>query len=306
LNALSLAAGVLALLGGWPWSTACADAGHSRYPTTFGPIELSAFVAAGSALQLLGGQPASAAFVAGANLAALAVLYLVIAFGIASILGFTVRRLRKQLAVAVGLLARAIPLLLLFSMVLFVNTEMWQVFSGIDDPTLTAVMALLAAVAAGFVAVRLPREVIRLEEQVAAEPRLTRRQRTNVGLVLFVSQTLQVAVVAVAIGAFFVAFGALAIGPATATPRRPGQRARRPDATTRRQWRQTLIVGSRADDGATPVCRPSPRRGPLAAAAAPRCPVGDAAHTPPTWTRLPPGTPLAAVRAAARSPAAPR
>ena len=29
--------------------------------------------------------------------------------------------------------------------------------------------------------------------------------------------------------------------PATATPRRPGQRARRPDATPRRQWRQTLI-----------------------------------------------------------------
>jgi len=50
----------------------------------------------------------------------------------------------------------------------------------------------------------------RLEAEVGAEPALDRRQRTNVGLVLFVSQALQVLVVT---AAFFVAFGALAIGP---------------------------------------------------------------------------------------------
>ncbi len=52
-----------------------------------------------------------------------------------------------------------------------------------------------------------------LELDVAADPPLTPRQRFNVGLVMFVSQGLQVLVVAVLVGAFFVAFGALAITP---------------------------------------------------------------------------------------------
>jgi len=52
-----------------------------------------------------------------------------------------------------------------------------------------------------------------LELDVGAEPPLTPRQRFNVGLVMFVSQGLQVLVVAVLVGAFFVAFGALAITP---------------------------------------------------------------------------------------------
>lgn len=47
-----------------------------------------------------------------------------IVYGLASIIRFTGRRIGKQLEVAAELLARAIPLLLLFSLVLFVNTEM--------------------------------------------------------------------------------------------------------------------------------------------------------------------------------------
>ncbi len=96
---------------------------------------------------------------------------------------------------------------------LFINTEMWQVFAGMDDATLGATAALLVAVGSMFLAVRLPIEVARLERDVQAGPPLERRQRVNVGLVLFVSQALQILVVATAVGAFFVAFGALVISP---------------------------------------------------------------------------------------------
>jgi len=48
---------------------------------------------------------------------------------------------------------------------------------------------------------------------VGTEPPLERRQRVNVGLVMFVSQALQVLVVALSVAGFFVVFGALAIGP---------------------------------------------------------------------------------------------
>ncbi len=82
-----------------------------------------------------------------------------------------------------------------------------------NGPTLGAAAALFVAVGVAFLVVRPPPEVGRLEAEVGAEPALDRRQRTNVGLVLFVSQALQVLVVTAAIAAFFVAFGALAIGP---------------------------------------------------------------------------------------------
>jgi hypothetical protein len=61
--------------------------------------------------------------------------------------------------------------------------------------------------------VRLPREVAALEREVSPDAPLRPRERFNVGLVMFVSQGLQVLVVSIAVGAFFVVFGSLAIGP---------------------------------------------------------------------------------------------
>jgi hypothetical protein len=52
-----------------------------------------------------------------------------------------------------------------------------------------------------------------LEKAAASGPPLGRRQRANVGLVMLVSHALQVIVVAAGVGAFFVVFGAIAVGP---------------------------------------------------------------------------------------------
>jgi hypothetical protein len=180
-------------------------------PEDVGTVELAAFVAIGGLLQLIGGQTTSAWVVCAVNLGLLLVLYVWFAYGMASILRFTGRRIGEQLATAVDLLARAIPLLLLFSVVLFVNTEMWQVFAGMNDATVAATGALLVVVGSAFLVVRLPREVQRVERDVAARPALQRRQRINVGLVLFVTQALQIVLVAVAVGVFFVVFGAIVI-----------------------------------------------------------------------------------------------
>jgi hypothetical protein len=122
-------------------------------------------------------------------------------------------RLYGQLAAALVLLTRAIPLLLVFALVLFVNTEMWQAFSTMPRAFLFAVGLLFVALGSVFLVARLPREVAEIERSVGTGPPLARRQLVNVGLVLFVSQGLQVLVVSLAVGGFFVAFGALAIGP---------------------------------------------------------------------------------------------
>jgi len=183
-------------------------------PDRVGPIELTAFVLVPALLPLVfGGQVTSALVTAGGNLALLLVIYLVVGIGLLSILGWTAARLVGQLAASLMLLTRAVPVLLIFMIVLFINTEMWQVFSAVSDGALLGVIALFIGVASTFVISRLPREVRALEQEVGADPPLTTRQRFNVGLVMFVSQGLQVLVVAVLVGTFFVAFGALAITP---------------------------------------------------------------------------------------------
>jgi hypothetical protein len=91
---------------------------------------------------------------------------------------------------------------------------MWQVFTTIPGVFLALVTALLVLLGALFLVARLPREVRLLEHEAGGDgPPLNRAQRVNVGLVMFVSQALQVLVVSAAVGGFFVAFGALAIGP---------------------------------------------------------------------------------------------
>jgi len=213
-NVLALL-GAMAIVGG-----GVALVNHRRgrprlsVPDRVGPIELAAFVLVPALLPLVfGGQVTSALVTAGGNLALLLVIYLVVGIGLLSILRWTAARLVGQLAASLMLLTRAVPVLLIFMIVLFINTEMWQVFSDVSDGALPGVIALFIGVASAFVISRLPREVRALEQEVGADPPLTARQRFNVGLVMFVSQGLQVLVVAALVGAFFVAFGALAITP---------------------------------------------------------------------------------------------
>jgi hypothetical protein len=152
------------------------------------------------------------------NLALLGLVALTYGFGLGAIVVWAARRLGGQLARSLLLLARAIPLLLFFSLVLFLTTEMWHVFGERHGATLVAIGLLLALVALAFLAARLPREIARLERDVSAgtagAPPLRRLQRANVGLVLLISHGLQIVVVTLAIGAFFVAFGTIAVDAA--------------------------------------------------------------------------------------------
>ena len=180
-------------------------------PHRVGRLELGIFVVLPALLPLVfSGQVVSALVTAAANLALLALVYLVIGFGLVFILRWAARQLPQGLTTSLAVLTRAIPLLLVFSLVLFINTEMWQVFSLMPQAYVIAVAGLLALVAAAFLVGRLPREVVRLQGD---GPALNPRQRVNVGLVMFVSQALQVLVVSLALAGFFVVFGALTIGP---------------------------------------------------------------------------------------------
>lgn len=213
-NLLAVAGGVVFLLG----AVAVVNWRRGRpaigLPARVGPTELALFVVVPALLPLISGQWRSALVTAGVNLLLLAVIWAVVGYGVAWIVVWSLRRLLGQLATSFALLARAVPLLLVFSIVLFINAEMWQVFSSLSDVQVLEVAILFVVVGTVFVVARVPREVRELERQVGeGTPPLRRRQLVNVGLVLVVAQGLQVLTVAVVLGAFFVAFGTLAIEP---------------------------------------------------------------------------------------------
>jgi hypothetical protein len=145
----------------------------------------------------------------------------------------------RSLGLLFPLATRALPMLLLFVTFLFINTEVWQVASALDGGVLWGAVLLFAAVAVGFLVVRLDEELDAFDdeidgpglvaacrgtpfEDVAAElvadgkdlslgAEVRGLQKVNLVLVLLVSQIVQVLLLSLAVFVFFVVFGAVAI-----------------------------------------------------------------------------------------------
>jgi len=148
---------------------------------------------------------------------------------------WALRRTLGSLGLMFPLLTRALPLLLLFITFLFINTEVWQVASDMDRGVLWIAVLLFAAIATGFLLVRLPEEVRRVETEAgrdrlaeccegtplarvavrvppaAAATDLPRLPRANLVLVLLFSQAVQVLLLSLTVWAFFLLFGTVAI-----------------------------------------------------------------------------------------------
>jgi hypothetical protein len=206
-------------------------------------VELGLFVLLPGLLPLVfGAQEGNAAATVAGNAVLLAAIYVGTSYGVVPMTRWAAGRLGRQLGDVAGLFVRALPMLLLFSVFLFINAEVWQVASSITWPFLGITAGLFVVIRAAFVAARLPREVGELGRfdswddvaMIAASspaaaaarrlagrgggptpPQLSRRQWGNVGLVLMFSQAVQVIAVAAALGAFFVVFGMLTIAPET-------------------------------------------------------------------------------------------
>lgn len=184
-------------------------------PREVGGPELAAFVLVPALLPVIfGGQWRQFFGIAAGNTLFLLLVYLVVGYGLIATVFWALSRMADELAASLGRLVRTLPLLLIFSLVLFVNAEMWQMFGTMPRPFVFVVTGLLFGLGLVFLIVRAPGLVRQLEDDLNdGARRLSRRQRLNVGLTLVVSQALQVAVVAAGVGAFFVAFGLFAVTP---------------------------------------------------------------------------------------------
>jgi hypothetical protein len=182
-------------------------------PRRVGVPEMIVFVLVPSVLPLLfGGQTTSAVVTLVGNTALLGLVYLVLGFGAVSILEWAVRRFVGLFAASLTVLVRALSLFLFFLLVIFFTTETWQIWTVPEVPKFVAAAGLFVLLAAGFLLLRLPGSVRELEKDAElGGEELTRTQQVNVGLVLFLSQFLQVVFVAIAVWLFFVVFGSLLV-----------------------------------------------------------------------------------------------
>jgi hypothetical protein len=173
------------------------------------------------------------------NLIILGLAYGVVAFGLIPMTRWAVGQMLRQFGNLLNLMVRALPLLLVLSTFLFLNAELWQVAADFTADYFRLTIGLLLGVTLLFLFIRLPRELDGIERfeswpqvrRLAAEgpeavqpplgeewsdaeglgAPLVRRERWNLVLVLVFSQLVQIVLVSAIIGAFYFAFGLVAV-----------------------------------------------------------------------------------------------
>jgi len=210
-----------------------------QLPDDIGPFEIGLFVMLPLAPTAIGSQTALAenlAWIVGFNVVVLVVGYAVTSWGLLSMFRWSLGQLRYQIGDITTLAMKSLPILLVFSAFVFLNAEMWQVANDFTLPFFGVVCLLVGALTSAFVAVSVRRITVDLDrfgswhdvrarcegspvqDLVPADsdappdsPSLGRLAEFNVGLLLFVSQIIQIMLVGLVITVFYVVFGLFAV-----------------------------------------------------------------------------------------------
>lgn len=238
-NLAAAALVVVILIAAWAVSNRVRGMPTFARPTDIDPPELALFVIGPALPVLVVGQYRDAVENIVAALVLLALIYTWAAYGVGPLLRWGVRRGSRDLASLGSLVARALPLLLLFNTFLFINAEVWEVAGTLHGPAYVVVIATFFLLGATFALSRVP-GVVRdlnhfeswsdLDHHLAGTPAegfalpddpeppfdpLRIRQRLNIGLVVLFGQALQITLVTAAIVGFFVGFGVVAVDAET-------------------------------------------------------------------------------------------
>jgi len=211
-NILAAAAGLGVLVGAFGLLNWWRSRPFWSLPTRFGLPELVVFVLLPALLPLYPDHRWPQFFgVAVGNLLLVGAVYVVVGYGLIATTYWSLRRIVGELANSLASLVRALPLLLVFSLVLFINTEMWQVFAGMPVGFIVLSVIAFTLLSTLFLMVRLPKELDAIEDDVKSDPPLRRVQRLNLSVNLVIRQWVQALVVSTGVGLFFIAFGMLSI-----------------------------------------------------------------------------------------------
>ncbi len=202
---------------------------------------LAAFLACGvvSELVQLGRQVQGETVTWGSVVAALVlqavllgVIYLATRFAVLSMLGWGVRQTIRSAGDLYVVATKALPLLLIVMIVLFINTEMWQVAGSLDGLLLWSSAGMLLLLGVLVTLERTHEQILTLDEDAPAQqlrqacqgtplaqcavenapgPDLGRPQRRNMMIAAIFTQIVQAALIGALVWLFFMAFGVLAI-----------------------------------------------------------------------------------------------
>ncbi|MDG2113021.1 MAG: hypothetical protein P8N02_10455 [Actinomycetota bacterium] len=240
-NAVALSAGLAVMVGGYAAVNRLRGRTAFQRPEDVGVAELGTFVLLPALLPLvIGGRIPGALLTIAFNIAVLAVVAGIITFGVVPMIRWAAAKTLDEIGGLLRLMARSLPLVLVFSMFIFLNAELWQVADDFTSAYFWAAIGVLAGVGSLFVLLRLPREVDSLrrfsswtevgaalsdsplEPEDADElddqvdpPALTRPDWFNVGLVWVFSQGVQILLVGLLIGIFYLVFGIFTVRTAT-------------------------------------------------------------------------------------------
>ncbi len=210
-------------------------------PDSIGPLELGLFALSPGALSYILDRDVRRSLLSiVGGVMMLFVLYIVTSYGLVAVTRYVLRNFGEQARLIGKLSSRAVPLLLLITMATFIGAESWQLSSRLVGASQVATLALFVIVGGLFLLSRVPSEVANVEqfhswsdirlvvaETPAAhvllpahgdprEPDRNRGQRINLVVMALATQAVQITLVAMAIYAFFVLLGIVAIPPATA------------------------------------------------------------------------------------------
>jgi hypothetical protein len=212
-NALLALGGAIVLIGGFGVLNAVRGRRFLSIPVRVGTPELVAFVMLPALLPVVfSGQLLFGSVTILVNATIVFLAYLVVGFGLVAIVRWAGVRFFAQMAESVTVLVRAVPLLLFFSLVIFLTTESWQVFTATGTGVFWMAIGMFVLLGTVFLSVRLPGVVREIQEDSdVGDAPLRRRERLNLAAVALISESLQVLFVSAAVWLFYVLLGTLLV-----------------------------------------------------------------------------------------------
>ncbi len=208
-------------------------------PDRIGGIEIAAYFGLGAVFVVLGAQSGwveTILTVVAVNLGLLVGAYLVVNWGLVPMVRWSIVQVGRQVGRVSILFVKSMPILLVFSMFIFLNAEMWQVandftlaYYGLTAAGLVLVGSLFVLLSVRRLAVDLARfttwsdirfhcdgtpvaDLVPGDDDRPPDHRAPSRwERLNVALLLFVAQGTQIALVAVIVAAFYLVFGLVTV-----------------------------------------------------------------------------------------------
>jgi hypothetical protein len=241
-NLLSLLGAGVMVAAGWVGANRLRGRPDWARPDRVGVFEvigLLVVVPFVAVLVATGFDASQAATLVAVNLLVFGIGYAATSFGLLSMLRWAFIEMFRHVGSVLTLMARSLPLTLVFATFLFLNAELWQVASDFTPVLFGLAVGLLVLVGALFVLLRLPAEVDDLRtfsswddvlavaanaplgevaRNVKGTPSvvpLSRRHWLNVSLVWLFVQSVQILLVSVLIAGFYGVFGLFTVREST-------------------------------------------------------------------------------------------